>query len=152
MPLILNQDTKPKNLISRTSIIYSEILLGDYEIGMKDFTEMVMYVMTNTDLSGSADPRVKLRERIKSLQITEGFNCNIKRFSEPIQMVNTLIEKIVRYEQETGKKPTVIYLGGKEWETLKREIALDAGEDIKENIFHGVKIYKVMEKSHLRVE
>jgi len=51
------------------------------EIDMRDFCELVLYVLTNTDLEPD-DPRVPLVNKIKEMEIIEGHNGpNTGRFA-----------------------------------------------------------------------
>lgn len=54
------------------------VVLGDKTISMTDFAEIVLYVMTNTDLEVN-DPRLELIEGIKSLKITDGYHYDSRR-------------------------------------------------------------------------
>lgn len=68
---MLARGTKPRNLELKTSSRPSEhniVHLGDYEISMEDFAEMVEYVLTNTDLLPN-DPRITLVGRLKRLLV-----------------------------------------------------------------------------------
>ena len=54
------------------------VLLGGYEISMKDFLIATEYVLTNTDL-GRNDPRLKFTKMVKRLKEVEGWNPSKKR-------------------------------------------------------------------------
>ena len=56
----------------------NEIRIGNNYINVKDFNELVLYYLTNTDLEPE-DDRLKLIDRIKSLKIVDGFNAGNKR-------------------------------------------------------------------------
>jgi hypothetical protein len=49
------------------------LYLNDMKIGPKDFVELVMYYMKNTDVELN-DHRYELKERIELLILVEGFN------------------------------------------------------------------------------
>jgi hypothetical protein len=51
----------------------AEIRIGDCYLSLADFSEMVMYVMTNTDLE-EEDPRLSLMDRIANLREAAGHN------------------------------------------------------------------------------
>lgn len=79
MTLLLEQGTKPNGLGVKTIWPFiKEVMLGDYEISMEDFNAMVMYVMTNSDLTED-DPRYKLLMDIKKLRVIEGHNPGNKK-------------------------------------------------------------------------
>jgi hypothetical protein len=92
MSLKLAQGTKPLNLEIKTyglppcARTPTMVYLGDYEISMEDWIEATMYVLTNTDLV-TDDPRLPFLERLKKLEVSQGFNPNAKRldFKEPIK-------------------------------------------------------------------
>ena len=58
------------------------VTIGEYKIPMKDFVELIYYVLTNTDLEED-DPRLNLLERIKLLEKTDGWNKGRKKLSLP---------------------------------------------------------------------
>lgn len=86
-----SKDTKPKGIEVKTygksskkdlrkigmqnSRVLSKdiVLLGEYEIDIKDFLEAAFYVLTNTDLCRN-DPRLKFAEEVKGLDIIDGYN------------------------------------------------------------------------------
>ena len=71
MSLMLNTDTKPNNLYTKT---YSPkfVTVGDYEIGINDFLCLVEYVLTNTDLVPD-DPRIDFVKRMKTAKKVQGW-------------------------------------------------------------------------------
>ena len=81
MSLILNTDTKPDLCAKTSGFGKDKLTLGEYSIGQQDFCELVMYVLTNTSLQDD-DPRLKLIERIKGLEVVSGFNSYDKRLEE----------------------------------------------------------------------
>jgi len=81
LSLSLDLGTEPKGLEVKTYGLKSlpEVRIGEYELSMKDFCYMVNYVMTNTDLE-PYDPRIDLKESIKSMHLVPGFNKNGVRY------------------------------------------------------------------------
>lgn len=78
MSLVLSNSV-PSALIARARQLPGErvearverpttLFLGDYEIPMEDFRELMMYVMCNTPLAED-DPRLELLEDIKDLTV-----------------------------------------------------------------------------------
>jgi hypothetical protein len=67
--------SKPQDLDVKTLGLpgCNVVLLGDYQIPMEDFCEMVKYVLTNTDLEPE-DPRLELLEFVKGLKPVDGWN------------------------------------------------------------------------------
>lgn len=56
------------------------VYLNGMKIGPKDFVELVMYFMKNTDVDIN-DHRYELKKRIEALTLVEGFNGpNTRRF------------------------------------------------------------------------
>lgn len=53
------------------------------EMSMKEFFDMVMYVLTTTDIELIDDPRLKFVDLIKSLQLKEGRNIGHFRLQLP---------------------------------------------------------------------
>lgn len=49
------------------------VIIGDYEIDVKDFLSAAMYVLINTDLRRN-DPRRSFLEMAKELEIVDGYN------------------------------------------------------------------------------
>ncbi len=47
--------------------------IGEYCVSPEDFWEMVRYVLTNTNLEGEKDPRLKFIGDVKKARATEGF-------------------------------------------------------------------------------
>ena len=72
MSLELNCGTSPENLRIIT-IPNGTTIIGDYELSMEDFCEMVKYVLNNTDLLPD-DLRLKLVEDIKNSKVVPGWN------------------------------------------------------------------------------
>lgn len=64
----------PEKLTAKTSI-GNVVFIGDYQIPMDDFCCLVDYVMTNSDIYGPNDPRLKLIERMSASRIVDGFNA-----------------------------------------------------------------------------
>ena len=68
--------SKPEGITAKT-FDAETLLLGDYQISMQDFCQLVKYVLTNTNLA-KGDPRYSLVESIKKLKVTEGFPTIIR--------------------------------------------------------------------------
>ena len=66
-------------------IIYLRTQLDKAEMSMHDFVHFVRYVMTNTDLEGEKDPRLKLIEAFLGYRIVEGYSPDAKRIEMFIQ-------------------------------------------------------------------
>ena len=77
MSLTLDQGTKPVGL-SVMTLGSDTILLGDYEISLKDFLCVAKYVLTNTDLEPD-DPRLQFVKRVQSMEEVNGYNPGGKR-------------------------------------------------------------------------
>lgn len=88
MSLYLNSGTKPEDLrvktCSKSELEFCAqeqpvqiVEVGDYEISIEDFCEMVIYVLTNTDLWNSDDPRLGLVRIIKKLKILKGHGADL---------------------------------------------------------------------------
>jgi hypothetical protein len=60
----------------------------DVNISIEDFCELVMYVLTNTDLTGEDDPRLLLLKRINRLYRAPGFNTAISPSSQSERLTN----------------------------------------------------------------
>lgn len=56
----------------------AEIRIGDCYLSFPDFCDMIMYVMTNTDLE-EGDPRLSLMDRIANLREAAGHNAGRTR-------------------------------------------------------------------------
>jgi hypothetical protein len=67
--------------VSGQGFYEDRISINEIEIEIEDFIEVVMYVMTNTDLEFS-DPRFTLKKRIENLTETKGFNGANIRYTE----------------------------------------------------------------------
>lgn len=59
------------------------IFFGDYEISLSDFMHAAMYVLTNTDLVGDSDPRLRFLREARLLEETVGFDPNRRRLHIP---------------------------------------------------------------------
>ena len=83
MSLILEQDTNPKSLYVK-AYAPKMIIIGDYEIGEKDFFAVIRYYMENTNLEEN-DIRFKIIEYMKTLKEVDGYsfmdNSGEKRLS-----------------------------------------------------------------------
>jgi len=78
MSLRLEDGTTPKGLMAKTWGP-NEVELGKYVISMNDFMALACYVMTNSDLSGKNDPRLKFIKTVKSMKSVKGFTKGLKR-------------------------------------------------------------------------
>lgn len=77
MSLILsasgNISCKTQSNANGKGILWGQISLGEYDVDIEDFCEMVRYVLTNTDLS-EYDTRKNLVNWINSLEEVPGYN------------------------------------------------------------------------------
>jgi hypothetical protein len=83
MSLILSKskiDTKAFSGFAGRGFMDNKIRVGEHEINIEDFAELVMYFMTNTDLA-EGDIRLSLQERIAQLHPVEGWNGINERLS-----------------------------------------------------------------------
>lgn len=71
-------DCKTFSGLAGRGFLENEIRIGNNYINVKDFNELVVYYLTNTDLEQD-DDRLKLIDRIKGLKIIDGFNALNKR-------------------------------------------------------------------------
>ena len=62
------------------------VFLGDYEISLSDFMHAAMYVLTNTDLVGDSDPRLRFVNEVKVMEITEGYDPARSRLHVPARL------------------------------------------------------------------
>ena len=85
MSLRLINGTVPDGLVVKTRIsrVDPDVRIGDNEISIADFCAMVWYVLTNTDLHGTNDPRIQLVEAIKKAERTTGYDNSAERFVLP---------------------------------------------------------------------
>jgi hypothetical protein len=74
MSLLLNQGSEPNDIEVKTMWpIIKEVRIGEYYLSMEDFEELVLYVLTNSDLTKN-DPRYKLVEKINNMKVGPGWN------------------------------------------------------------------------------
>lgn len=76
MSLRLEIDTYPTGVETKSNHGIADIRgirIGDYDIGEEDFSVIVLYWLTNTDLL-PGDKRLKLIEDIKNLKIEKGYS------------------------------------------------------------------------------
>ncbi|HRZ18470.1 MAG TPA: hypothetical protein P5136_00195 [Methanofastidiosum sp.] len=59
------------------------VFIGDLEIPIDEFCNLIEYVLTNTDLVDMNDPRLLLTNWIKKTQIIEGYNSGALRLGVP---------------------------------------------------------------------
>lgn len=100
MSLMLNQGTVPNDLFTKSHPSNGgRVLIGDYDLSMKDFVALAEYVLTNTDLQPddprlefmdyvktlvqTDDPRLELAENVKRMAKTKGHNRRRKRLALP---------------------------------------------------------------------
>ncbi len=76
MSLFLNVDTAPSLL---TSARENGVFVEGMHIGNVDFSHLVWYWLTNTDLQKDKDSRLELLERIKKLVVVDGLNSDRNR-------------------------------------------------------------------------
>lgn len=66
----------------------------------------------------------------------------------------TLIEKIAKFEEMTGRKPLAIYLGYEEIMQLKNCVEFAWHQQLKRSHnleFYGTKVYKVTVNNHIGI-
>lgn len=76
MSLSLSRDTDPHDLYVKTWGMLNgkdEVIIGDYSISIEDFFDVVVYVLTNTDLRPD-DPRRLFVETVKQMILVKGWN------------------------------------------------------------------------------
>ena len=56
------------------------IVIGQYDMSMKDFCDMAMYVLINTDLEAN-DPRLEFVEEVKAMREMPGYNPGRRRLA-----------------------------------------------------------------------
>lgn len=83
MSLELNMGTRPKGLSAQTSFGVGSLYLGDYEISLADFLQLARYVLTNTDLSGPDDPRLRFVAYVREMGPIDGYNPGGTRLTSP---------------------------------------------------------------------
>lgn len=85
MSFRLINGTVPDEIEVKTypSSIDTDVRIGEYEISIEDFCALVWYVLTNTDLHGTNDPRIQLVEAIKKAERTPGHDNSAERFVLP---------------------------------------------------------------------
>jgi hypothetical protein len=74
-------DCKTFSGVAGRGFFMNEVRVGDYYIQADEFAELVMYYLTNTDLSED-DPRLGLMKRIRRLENATGFNGTNIRLAE----------------------------------------------------------------------
>lgn len=81
MSLSLDLGTKPVGLLVKTWGFGPDdpVRIGEYEVSMPDFVEMVKYVLTNTNLQPD-DPRFALVAWVKQLRFAAGFSGKSARY------------------------------------------------------------------------
>lgn len=58
------------------------MFVNDIKIGDHDFSQLVYYWFTNTDLAKENDPRLNLLEKVKKLVEVPSFNSGRERLDE----------------------------------------------------------------------
>lgn len=94
MSITLDCGTEPKDLSIKT-FDGKTVFLGEYKISMVDFAICVFYVLTNTDLEEN-DPRLKLVEDVKNLQIKQGrngVNSKLLTYTKPSFLIKVTPKK-----------------------------------------------------------
>ena len=79
MSLGLDQGTIPEGMRAFISADGQRIEVGNMQISTVDFCQLVIYVLTDTDLKGN-DPRFHLMNQIAKLNLTHGHNPGGVRF------------------------------------------------------------------------
>lgn len=72
MSLALNQGTRPDGVVASCPTA-EVVLIGELELSMVDFCELVLYALTNTDLV-AGDARLHLMNQIAKLSPIQGHN------------------------------------------------------------------------------
>ena len=84
MSLILNRG---KHEVPVKTWNSGTVFFGDHELELPDFLDAVMYVLTNSDLSGPHDPRLAFIDQVKKLEQVDGFGAawghKTKRLKDP---------------------------------------------------------------------
>lgn len=81
MSLLLENGTNPHGFVVKSmgEMFGNSVLIGQYKLSMDDFCAVAYYVLTNTDLCGDDDPRVRFIADVKNLVKTVGFNAARER-------------------------------------------------------------------------
>ena len=88
MSFILSKKTRPAELwIKSLGMKHSPtvVCISKYKIPIKDFLDIVEYVMTNTDLTHD-DPRLQFLKVIESMEKVQGYNPGAKHLQNSISM------------------------------------------------------------------
>jgi len=70
------------------------VYVGEYEIPFKDFFSLAYYVLTNTDLEGSEDPRRQFVESIKAMAEVPGYMVDITGQDDGSRRLDTDVEPV----------------------------------------------------------
>lgn len=73
MSLSLDLGTKPHGTVAVTDFDGEYVGVADLQISTADFCQLVIYVLTNTDLQPN-DPRLHLMNQIAKLNVIPGHN------------------------------------------------------------------------------
>ncbi len=73
MSLSLDLGTKPDGTIAMTDLNGTVVEVGPVTMTTEDFCQLVIYVLTNTDLV-SGDSRLHLMNQIAKLNVVQGYN------------------------------------------------------------------------------
>jgi len=88
MSLRLVQGTMPEDLHIRFGQMPDDtVMLGDYEISLKDFLLAAHYVLTNSDLK-PYDPRIQFVECVQRMLRVSGFNPGGERFRSSLPPIS----------------------------------------------------------------
>jgi hypothetical protein len=91
MSIVLSEQTEPPHIEAKTHDVRIEgkqlVRIGKYFLPFEDFFVLVRYVMTNTDLEGPDDPRVKFLETMKQLKKEPGFSKWVDKGSRAVRYV-----------------------------------------------------------------
>lgn len=92
MSLLMNSGSKPEFTISSHCMGRNIVLSGNRPdvISAEDVLEMAYYVLTNTDLDGPDDPRLKFIKRIELLDNVPGYNAARNPEARKASMSNCL--------------------------------------------------------------
>lgn len=79
MSLLLENGTRPNGLEAKTWSAAAPLMLSGYAISPDDMCDLVRYYLTNADIGGPTDPRLKLVNEIRDFEIVDGWMPGEKR-------------------------------------------------------------------------
>lgn len=87
------------NFNTGTGFFKNKFYVGDYEININDFNELILYYLTNTDLE-AGDKRLELLEKIKKLHQVDGWNKENKR----LKLKDSFADSLFSLLEDLNKK------------------------------------------------